>query len=223
VVFDEIGAADGSRAFAPAVERGRRATSFLIADRAQGAVVVYNNPVNFVDPFGLDFIDWVFTGNWNATPAEQAAAASGWELGAGEAAQAELDALNPFGDPFASGGGYDPCDSYNQFAGYAGNVAAISYGAAGLANLYSVPANVYHFTTAAGGAGINATGGIAASSFGVGGAGTYFTASTSATIATLQGAQGTAAVVQVSTAGLSLSPTIIPGTFVLRNASLLLR
>ena len=54
-VFDEIGAAGGSWAFAPAAERGRRATSFLIVNRVQGAVVVYNNPINLIDPFGLDF------------------------------------------------------------------------------------------------------------------------------------------------------------------------
>ena len=52
-VFDEIGAAGGSWAFAPAAERGRRATSFLIVNRAQGAVVVGNNPVNWIDPLGL--------------------------------------------------------------------------------------------------------------------------------------------------------------------------
>jgi len=51
-VFDEIGAAGGSWAFAPAAEKGRRATSFLIVNRAQGAVVVFNNPVNWTDPFG---------------------------------------------------------------------------------------------------------------------------------------------------------------------------
>ena len=53
LVLDELGAADGSRAFAPAAEKGRTATSFLIADRTQGAVVAANNPVNEVDPFGL--------------------------------------------------------------------------------------------------------------------------------------------------------------------------
>jgi len=52
-VLDEIGAADGSRAFAPAAERGCRATSFLIVDRTPGAVVVANNPINEVDPEGL--------------------------------------------------------------------------------------------------------------------------------------------------------------------------
>jgi len=51
-VLDEIGAADGSWAFAPAAEKGRTATSFLIVDRTPGAVVVANNPINFTDPTG---------------------------------------------------------------------------------------------------------------------------------------------------------------------------
>jgi len=55
-VLDELGAADGFRAFAPAAEKGRRATSFLIVNRVQGAVVVSNNPINWSDPFGLDAI-----------------------------------------------------------------------------------------------------------------------------------------------------------------------
>jgi len=55
--LDEIGAADGSRAFAPAAEkRDRRAISFCVVDRTQGAVVVANNPVNRIDPFGLVII-----------------------------------------------------------------------------------------------------------------------------------------------------------------------
>jgi len=52
-VLDEIGAADGSWAFAPAAEKGRTATSFLIVDRTLGAVVVANNPINHIDPLGL--------------------------------------------------------------------------------------------------------------------------------------------------------------------------
>jgi len=56
LVLDELGAADGSWAFAPAAEKGRTATSFLIADRTQGAVVVANNPINNIDPDGQNLL-----------------------------------------------------------------------------------------------------------------------------------------------------------------------
>ena len=64
-VLDEIGAADGSWAFAPAAEKGRTATSFLIVDRTLGAVVAGNNPVNYLDPLGLAWYDV----NGNPAPA----------------------------------------------------------------------------------------------------------------------------------------------------------
>ena len=73
--LDEIGAADGSRAFAPAAEkRDRRAISFCVVDRTQGAVVVSNNPINFTDPTG----EWIWlqqlAQRLAATPAGQWAA-----------------------------------------------------------------------------------------------------------------------------------------------------
>jgi hypothetical protein len=98
----------------------------------------------------------------------------------------------------------------------------LNFAYGGVATAYRIPDNVYHFTTAEGGAGINKSGIIRASNFGIGGRGTYFTSSTSRTIATIQGAQGTAAMVRVPTAGLPLSRTLVPGSFVLKNASLLL-
>ena len=89
--------------------------------------------------------------------------------------------------------------------------------------MYRVPKYLYHFTSSAGGASINATGGIAASSRGLYGAGTYLTRYASPTIATLQGAAPTQAVVRVSNAGLNVSRTLFPGTFIVRNVSILLR
>ena len=54
LVLDELGAADGSWAFAPVAEkRDRRAISFCVVDRTPGAVVAANNPINFTDPEGL--------------------------------------------------------------------------------------------------------------------------------------------------------------------------
>lgn len=91
-------------------------------------------------------------------------------------------------------------------------VAAAGYAAAAAIGVYTVPEYLYHFTSGAGGAAINATGYLRVGQ-GLYGAGVYLTSSTTQWYATLQGAASTDAVVRVATAGLEISRTPWPGTF----------
>jgi hypothetical protein len=122
---------------------------------------------------------------------------------------------------------YDPCKDKgtgaSQVLGQVGFAAATTAAGGAIGNLYKTPQYLYHFTSSAGGAGINATGGIAASARGLYGSGTYLTRFASPTLARLQGAASTQAVVRVSTAGLNVSRTPFPGTFIVRGASTLVR
>jgi RHS repeat-associated protein len=191
----------------------------------------YNNSINFGDPNGL----WgVAFGNNSGSFYIN----FGWgdpavyfspdlAHGFGESAAATADGLIPFADPFASHGFYDPCDNWNQFSYTMGKVAQVSLtSAAGLgavraANGLFMPSIVYHFTSVEGAAEIAATGGIEAGS-GFYGTGVYLTGFNSAAIATIQGATSTEVAIAVSTEGLVISPTIFPGTYIIREASLLL-
>ena len=85
---------------------------------------VGNNPINLADPLGLWGIGWG-DGQGNVS----------WNIGVGDptllftpdsgmdvsmAAAATLDGINPFGDPLADMGAYDPCDPAFQFSQGAG-------------------------------------------------------------------------------------------------------
>jgi RHS repeat-associated protein len=69
---------------------------------------VYNSPLNYVDPdglWGIQFGDFnIGYGNPNL-----AFDSDSWN-DIGQGAQATLDGIIPFGDPFMNNGGYDPCD-----------------------------------------------------------------------------------------------------------------
>jgi RHS repeat-associated protein len=182
---------------------------------------VSNNPVNLSDPLGLWGIGWGDgAGNvsWNigwGDPTLLFTPESGMDVSM--AAAATLDGINPFGDPLADIGAYDECDPAFRTSRMLGGLAALAY----TGRLYVPPATLYHHTSVAGAAGIAATGGIRASATGIGGMGTYLSSSPSAAIATLQGAGATGAVVPVAAAGLRVTPTIVPGSFVVRGASVL--
>ena len=108
---------------------------------------VGNNPVNAVDPLGL----WNL---WN--PATWGDAnPNGWSLGnsltpwndssgytwegikwnTGQAAQATLDGIIPFWDPFGDNGGYDKCDKTLAFSRHAGAFSRDIYLGARIPNL----------------------------------------------------------------------------------------
>jgi RHS repeat-associated protein len=182
---------------------------------------VGNNPVNLADPLGLWGIGWGDgAGNvsWNigwGDPTLLFTSDSGMDVSM--AAAATLDGINLFGNPLADIGAYDECDPAFQASRLLGGIAAAAY----TGRLYTPPATLYHHTSAAGAAGIAATGGIQASATGIGGMGTYLSSSASPVIATLQGAGATGAVVPVAAAGLRITPTIVPGSFVVRGASVL--
>lgn len=189
---------------------------------------VANNPINLSDPLGLwgiGFYSSDLSSGFNIGVGNPTVAFTPDSLNdVGHAAQATVDGLLPFSDPFADLGemfpglnSYDP-DCY-EFSHTMGRLAYFGI----LAGSYVPPAVVYHHTTIAGAEGIAATGGIQASASGIGGMGTYLSGSSSAVTATLQGAAGTGAVVPVSSAGLGLTPTIVPGSFVVRGASVLVR
>ena len=198
-----------------------------------------NNPVNFRDPFGLCEEGRNFWGRYQDYMTSTAAlqGIGGYTVGAIEAVAGLPEGLWTFiTHPIATVAaipagvmatvdqmfGPDPYQSGRAIGGVVGNIE-LAIAAGGIARAYRIPDNVYHFTTAEGGAGINGLGAIRASGGGIRGPGTYFTSSTSPGVAIVQGAQGAAAVTRVSTAGLPLSRTLVPGTFVVRNASVLLR
>jgi RHS repeat-associated protein len=106
----------------------------------------YNSPINVVDPNGL----WgVAIGNADGS--------SYFNIGHGDptfyfgpdsgndfkqAAAATADGLNPFGNPFAKHGVYDPNDPYNQFSHGAGKVGQVCLAGAvgsGLWNAAKLP------------------------------------------------------------------------------------
>ena len=101
-------------------------------------------------------------------------------------------------------------------------IAAGTLGTSQAINTALMPKTLYHFTSVEGAAGIAARGGIQASMQGVHGMGTYLTSFNNTMMATIQGAQGTAVVIPVATEGLSISATWMPGTYIIRGASLLL-
>jgi hypothetical protein len=198
---------------------------------------VGNNPINRIDPLGLWGIQF---GNFNigyGNPNLAFNNDSWMDLANGAAATA--DGLIPFGDPFADlyQNGDIWSDDNQGLSDYerglyeksktGGKVAqvclttAAGLGATRALNGFFMPKTLYHFTSAEGAAGIATTGGIQAGS-GIYGTGVYLTGFNSATMATIQGAASTEAVIAVSSQGLAISPTFFPGTYILRGASLLL-
>ncbi len=100
---------------------------------------VRNNPVNMVDPNGLWGIGWGDgAGNvsWNigwGDPTLLFTPDSGMDVSM--AAAATLDGMNPFGDPLADMGAYDPCDPAFQASQWGGAIAAGAYGGRLLAGM----------------------------------------------------------------------------------------
>ncbi len=108
---------------------------------------VRNNPVRGIDPFGL----WNL---WNpATWGDPNAESWSWyeslipwdessgytwngiKWNTGQAAQATLDGIIPFWDPFGSNGGYDPCDKSLKWSRGLGAFARDMYLGARIPNL----------------------------------------------------------------------------------------
>ena len=69
---------------------------------------VDNNPVNEIDPLGLWGVQFGDVNIGYGDPNLAFDSGSWDDLGQG--AQATLDGIIPFGDPFMNNGGYDPCD-----------------------------------------------------------------------------------------------------------------
>jgi len=193
-----------------------------------------NSPVNMKDPSGLwnvwNPLTWGLPKQPGENPWSPLDSSAEWGAtreGATKGAAAYADGFIPGSDPFRSAGIYNICEdagtSISQSLGQVGFFAATTSAGGAVANLYKVPKYLYHFTSSTGGAGINAVGGISATARGLYGSGTYLTRFTSPFVAKLQGAGSTQAVVRVSTEGLKVSRTLFPGTFIVRNASILLK
>ncbi len=193
---------------------------------------VGNDPISRVDPRGewyvLNPVTWFngsgyegVSGGWDAYDAVTADAFA-------QGAYAALDGLDPFGNPFADNGFYDPCDEGSQISHGLGKTAQLALITAGglsasqALNGYFMPSTLYHFTSLEGAAAIESTG-IQATINGLYGTGTYLTGFNSAFMATIQGAVSTETAITVSTEGLTISPTYFPGTYIIRGASLLLK
>ena len=109
----------------------------------EGGINLYgyvgNNPVNMIDPNGLWGIGWGDgAGNvsWNigvGSPSLLFTPDSGMDVSM--AAAATLDGMNPFGDPLADNGAYDPCDPAFQVSQWGGAIAAGAYGGRLLAGM----------------------------------------------------------------------------------------
>jgi hypothetical protein len=185
--------------------------------------------VNYVDPSGLWGIQF---GNLNLGVGDPWLAFDSDSLGdIGRGAAATADGMLPGFDPFESiyadeCGNFDSAYQFSRIAGaISGNLlsTAAGLGATKAINAALMPKTLYHFTSAKGAASIAANGGINASMKGMYGMGTYLTGFNNATVATLQGARDTSAVISVSTEGLKVSATYFPGTYIVRGASVLLR
>ncbi len=109
-------------------------------------------------------------------------------------------------------------------AGYTAEAAlalAAGLGAVQAANNYFMPQTLYHFTSAEGAQAIASSGQILPTKVGLWGSGTYFTAFNNATIATLQGASSTQAVIAVSSTAVGATGTYFPGTYIVQGGVVL--
>ena len=91
---------------------------------------VRNDPVNYVDRLGL----WAYfqPSTWFNRKGYQPGPI---ENDIGISAQATLDGIIPFGDPFGNNGGYDKCSKLNQFSQEMGAFSRDSYLLARIPNL----------------------------------------------------------------------------------------
>jgi RHS repeat-associated protein len=98
---------------------------------------VANDPINKIDPLGLWnlWAPWTWgvttgagTTAWNSlNPFDSSAGWSGFSLEtASEADAAFLDGINPFGNPFANMGLYDPCDKALRVSRHIGSATAVT-------------------------------------------------------------------------------------------------
>ena len=93
---------------------------------------VSNNPINLYDPYGM----WPeIMGMDLGNPDVRGGFGEGFGEGLSQGAAATLDGINPFGDPLADMGAYDPCDSSMQFSQSAGAFARDMYGGRLLAGM----------------------------------------------------------------------------------------
>jgi RHS repeat-associated protein len=211
--------------------------------RLQGGLNLYayvgNRPNRTGDPFGLWNLwnpgTWFNGTGWEGfdslNPLGQSAVWGAFNLEAWQqGAAAALDGIIPFYDPFEivykdDCGRFKNGTQWSKGLGQVSQQALLTAGGLGLSkglNTLLMPKTLYHFTSAASAAGIEATGGIAAGS-GFYGTGVYLTGFNSATMATIQGARSTAAAIAVASEGLPVSATYFPGTYIVRGASVLLR
>ena len=91
---------------------------------------VGNNPINAIDPLGL----WAYfqPSTWFDGKGYQPGFL---EDGIGQSAQATLDGIIPFADPFGNNGGYNMCDKGLAFSRKAGAFARDAYLMAKIPNL----------------------------------------------------------------------------------------
>jgi RHS repeat-associated protein len=183
---------------------------------------VGNNPINYYDPLGLAFGDyWDINATMDYYAQIQATSDSGF---ARTGAQLGNLLLGFFGAADAQKGGQiyaDPCSSFGDKLKITGKLGIDVAGNASLAwrglGALRAPEKLYHFTSGVRGAEISATGALNPGA-GLFGNGVYLSTSTSTTVATLQGAHSTEAVVQVTAQtlqqqGLRLVPTWVPGSY----------
>jgi hypothetical protein len=188
-----------------------------------------NNPVMFTDPLGLAFGDY-----WDISATrsyyEQVAATSdsgfaitGARLGNILFSVFGVDTAQQAGETYA-----DPCASGKDKALVSGKLAwqAAGFATVGLKGLgafgkLGMPKYVYHFTSAARKAEILSTGVIQPGE-GLLGYGAYVSGSSSRLVGTLQGAHSTEEAIKVSTEGLNLIRTIVPGSYQTVGAPIIL-
>lgn len=183
---------------------------------------VGNSAIGRVDQLGLEFGDyWDIGATMDYYSQVQATSDSGWARTGAQLANILLDFFGA-SDAAKAGQIYaDPCSSFADKAKITAKLGIDVLGDASLAwrglGALKAPGNLYHFTSGLRGAEINATA-VLRPGAGLFGAGVYLSTSTSTTIATLQGAHATEAVVRVSTSalteqGLRLVPTWVPGSY----------
>jgi len=107
----------------------------------EGGINLYgyvgNSPTNLTDPLGL----WYATNPATWGVGDYQGANGGWNnwsgMDASMAAAAALDGMNPFGNPLADMGAYDPCSTGMGFARGGGAVAGTALAAATGASLWN--------------------------------------------------------------------------------------
>jgi RHS repeat-associated protein len=187
----------------------------------QGGINLYgyvgNNPIHRIDPLGLAFGDyWDIGATMSYYDQVANTSLNPWAAAAASIANALLGGVGPAAAAEAGETYADPCATAGDKARITGKVAWQAAGTSLLAlrglGSAGIPRYAYHYTSGIRGAQINATG-VIESGKGLLGTGAYVSGSTSPWVATLQGAHSTEAVVRVSTQGLGLVRTLVPGTY----------